>query len=84
MLGKTIPLDQEFPPKSAPIFFAAAEQDYICVPKLVNQVWDLPQFKDHKITKKTYAADHWVVFSKAEQLSIDLEEWLRQVTVKRD
>lgn len=50
----------------------------------MNKVWDLPKFKDHNITKKTYAADHWVMFSEAEQLSSDLEEWLGQITVKRD
>ncbi|KAF7790085.1 hypothetical protein EIP86_001035 [Pleurotus ostreatoroseus] len=78
--NKDIPPEHEFPAQNAPIFFAAAEEDYICTPGMAEAVWSLPEFKDHKITKKSYAADHWVIFSKAEQMCVDLEEWLGQVT----
>ena len=61
-------------------YFAAAQEDYICTPGIAESVWTLPEFKDHRITKKSYAADHWIILSHAEQMCADLEEWLGQIT----
>lgn len=71
-----IPPERAYPPKSAPIFFGAALNDYVCVPSRNIAAFKNEKFKDHQVTIKEYDADHWLILSKADEIARDLEAWI--------
>lgn len=73
---KQILPERAVPPKDAPVFFGAANKDYICIPALAYATFKKDEWKDHKITIKEYDADHWLILSHADQVSRDLEAWI--------
>ena len=78
-----IPPERAFPPKDAPVFFGAANKDYICLPAIGYGIFNGDSFKDHKVTIKEYDADHWLILSHAQQLTRDLEEWIERFAPQR-
>ncbi|KAI0073927.1 epoxide hydrolase [Panus rudis PR-1116 ss-1] len=67
------------PPKSSPIFYGAALQDYICTSTAALKTLAREELKDHKITVKEYQADHWLILSEADAIKRDLSEWVENV-----
>ncbi|KAJ7131958.1 Alpha/Beta hydrolase protein [Mycena filopes] len=74
--------DYKFVPKEnyviqQPVFFAAAHEDYICVPKLA-----LLSMKDlcPNLTVKDYQTGHWVQLAAADELNGDLLKWVESTS----
>ncbi|KAJ7493644.1 alpha/beta-hydrolase [Mycena latifolia] len=59
-----------------PVFFAAAHEDYICVPKVA-----LVTMKDvcPNLTVRDYQTDHWVQLAAPEKVNKDLLEWIESL-----
>ncbi|THG98676.1 hypothetical protein EW026_g3561 [Hermanssonia centrifuga] len=68
-----------YPPSSAPIFFAGARKDAICLPENGYRTFAEEGFKDHKITTHEYDADHWLYLSHADEINADLGTWLKSI-----
>ena len=78
-----IPDERAFPPASAPIYFAAAKHDAICLPSIGYETFAQKGFKGHSITTKEYDADHWLILSKADEIAHDLEAWIEGTVVPK-
>ena len=72
-----------FPPSSAPIFFGGAKQDVICTPATGYATFGQKEFQDHSVTTKEYDADHWLILSKADEISRDLEAWIEGTVISK-
>ncbi|KAJ7577446.1 Alpha/Beta hydrolase protein [Mycena floridula] len=73
--------DDEGAPKEGytvqkPVFFGAALQDYVCVPKIALAVMNKTVTK---LTVKEYDCDHWVQLAKPDEVNKDLLEWISQI-----
>ncbi|KIP01965.1 hypothetical protein PHLGIDRAFT_319667 [Phlebiopsis gigantea 11061_1 CR5-6] len=71
-----IPASRAFPPPTAPVYFGAAKNDYVCCPEWGYNAFKAGKFKDSQVTMKEYDSDHWVILSQAEELSRDLGAWI--------
>ncbi|PSR87083.1 hypothetical protein PHLCEN_2v5253 [Hermanssonia centrifuga] len=74
-----LPKERTYPPSSAPIFFAGARKDAICLPENGYRTFAEEGFKDHKITTHEYDADHWLYLSHADEINADLGTWLKSI-----
>ena len=72
-----IPEDRTYPPAGTPIFFGAAKHDCICIPSDGYEVFKNEHFAEGQVTTKEYDADHWLILSKASDISRDLEAWIK-------
>lgn len=71
-----IPPERALPPPTSPLFFGAALQDYICRAGPGRQIMEGEEFKQHNVTIRDFDADHWLVFSKADEVCKELESWI--------
>ncbi|KIP06414.1 hypothetical protein PHLGIDRAFT_106968 [Phlebiopsis gigantea 11061_1 CR5-6] len=69
-----------YPPAGVPVFFGAAKNDYVCLPSLGYDVFKGEHFTEGQVTTKEYDADHWLILSKASEISRDLEAWIKTFT----
>ncbi len=77
-----VPDERAYPPSNAPIFFAAAKHDVVCLPENGYRTFSQEAFKDHDITTHEYDADHWLILSNADEINSDLGAWLDNVVYK--
>ncbi|KAJ3555945.1 hypothetical protein NM688_g2295 [Phlebia brevispora] len=77
-LSANVPPDRMLPPKDAPIFFAACSQDYICAPKLGTTIFQDKSWAEHDITIVEYDTNHWLMFTKAEEVCADIDTWVKK------
>lgn len=75
-----IPADRAYPPAGTPIFFGAAKNDYVCVPSDGYEAFKDEHFAEGQVTMKEYDADHWLILSKVNEISRDLEAWIKGFT----
>jgi soluble epoxide hydrolase/lipid-phosphate phosphatase len=56
-----------------PVFFGAADKDYICIPDAQK-----PALAEHckNLTIKHYDGDHWLIFSHHKEINEDVLSWL--------
>lgn len=78
-----IPDELAFPPKTAPLFFAGALQDYLCLAEEGHQTMQIPQLKDHDVTIRDFDSDHWLILSKAEEVCLELESWIQGTVIPK-
>ncbi|EKM50572.1 uncharacterized protein PHACADRAFT_104575 [Phanerochaete carnosa HHB-10118-sp] len=78
-----IPFERALPPMSAPLYFGAAKQDYICLPKIGYAVFGSDGFSKHSVTKKEYDADHWLILSKPDEIAHDLNAWIESTVATK-
>ena len=78
-----IPPERLIPPARAPIFWGAAKNDRICRPELGDVEFAKEVYRDHSITRKEYDADHWAILSRADEITRDLEAWIKGVVVSK-
>ncbi|EKM56417.1 uncharacterized protein PHACADRAFT_207661 [Phanerochaete carnosa HHB-10118-sp] len=71
-----IPSERKLPPVRAPIYYAAAKDDYVYPPKTGFASFTQEVFRGHSVTMKEYHADHWLILSHGEEIARDLEEWI--------
>ncbi|KAK7694220.1 hypothetical protein QCA50_001400 [Cerrena zonata] len=76
---RTIPKELYYPPTSSPIFFAATDKDFICLPSVQKAQLLNDNFKNHDVTIVDYDSSHWVLLSHAEELGKDLDKWLARI-----
>ena len=74
-----IPADRAYPPAGVPIFFGAAKWDFIALPSVGFAVFKDEHFVEGQVTEKEYDADHWLILSKANEISRDLEAWIEEL-----
>ncbi|GJE98893.1 hypothetical protein PsYK624_151300 [Phanerochaete sordida] len=77
-MAETIPEERRWPPARAPVFFGAALLDAICLPEIGHEVFRGEGFRDSDVMTREYAADHWLIVSKADDIARDLGEWLEK------
>ncbi|KIP01958.1 hypothetical protein PHLGIDRAFT_122890 [Phlebiopsis gigantea 11061_1 CR5-6] len=75
-----IPAERAYPPAGVPVYFAAAKNDVICLPSIGYEAFKDKHFVEGQVTKKEYDADHWLILSKANEISRDLEAWIKGFT----
>jgi hypothetical protein len=76
LISVTVAIPQSAYKITKPVFLGLAEQDYICLP-VVQQMTTAPHCT--QLTEKTYAGDHWIVFSHADALAADLHGWVNGI-----
>ncbi|EKM56434.1 uncharacterized protein PHACADRAFT_207672 [Phanerochaete carnosa HHB-10118-sp] len=64
-----IPPGRKFPLFRAPIYYAAAKNDYVSPPETGQEV-----LSGHSVTRTEYNADHWLILSHADEIARDPEE----------
>lgn len=77
-VAETIPEEHRWLPARAPVFFGAALLDAICLPEIGYEVFGGDAFKASDVTTREYAADHWLIVSKADEIARDLGQWLEK------
>ena len=77
-----IPADRAFPPKAAPLFFGGGSGDQICLSVMGQMAMKDESLKDHNVTIRDYDADHWLIWSKGDEIAQDLENWIQNVVLK--
>ncbi|KIP08441.1 hypothetical protein PHLGIDRAFT_117193 [Phlebiopsis gigantea 11061_1 CR5-6] len=75
-----IPAGRAYPPAGVPVYFGAAKNDLICLPSIGYDIFKDTHFVEGQVTEKEYDADHWVILSKADEISQDLEAWIKGFT----
>ncbi|KAK7047663.1 hypothetical protein VNI00_006431 [Paramarasmius palmivorus] len=76
--------DQQLPPEKAllpkiPIFFGDALKDHIAREELFLCAFGLPEspLQGENVTRKAFNAGHWVMYEKPDELSEELNNWLK-------
>ncbi|KAJ3556465.1 hypothetical protein NM688_g2016 [Phlebia brevispora] len=77
-----VPADHALPPKSAPLFFGAAKNDYISVAAFGYSVFGNEEFKEHSVTIRDFDADHWLILSKGSEIARELGSWIEGTVAK--
>ena len=72
-----IPPERFFPPKEAPVFFGAALHDPLCLPAIGYEAMRDSGFKEHNVTVKDFDSDHWLILTKPEEVSEELDKWIQ-------
>ncbi|KAJ3557331.1 hypothetical protein NM688_g1528 [Phlebia brevispora] len=80
---KQLPPERAWPPAHSPIFFGAATKDYLCVAANGHALFGSEQFKHHNVTVRDFEANHWLIFSHAEDICRELESWIESTVVKK-
>ena len=76
-----IPSERAFPPKTSPIFFGAALQDYVCVAETNRRAVQVEDFKEHNVTIRDFDTSHWLILSKADEVCRELESWIESAVI---
>ena len=61
--------------------YGAEKHDTLCMPQIGYDAMGDVGFKEHNVTIREFDSDHWLIMSKAQEVSEELEKWIVDVVL---